>query len=239
MESTLHRQLKDEYADANSEIEVPFGKYRIDVVRDGQLIEIQHASLSSIRDKIGRLIKQHPVLVVKPIIVRRQLVKLNRKQGKEVGRRLSPKRGKLWDLFDELIYFTRVFPHRNLSIEVPLIDIEEYRYPGHGRRRRWRKRDHVVQDRKLVKIHDRYCFSQPADFCRLLPSSLPHPFHTGQLAEALGIERWVAQRIAYCFRHMDVAQQVGKQGNARLYELCTIRRKKKPSRREALKVLTK
>ena len=239
MESTLHRQLKEEYADEQSDVEVPFGKYRIDVVRDGQLIEIQHASLSAIRDKVARLVKKHPVLVVKPIIVRRQLVKLNRKRGKEVSRRLSPKRGSLWDLFDELIYFTRVFPHPNLSIEVPMIDIEEYRYPGHGRRRRWRRRDHVVQDRRLVQIHDRYQFHRPADFCRLLPDSLPSPFHTGQLAEALDVQRWVAQRIAYCFRHMEVAKQVGKQGNAWLYELCAKRAKKKPSRRKALKILSK
>ncbi len=45
------------------------------------------------------------------------------------------------------------------------------------------------------------------------------PFHTGQLAEALGAQRWVAQRIAYCLRKMGAANQVGKQGNAWLYEL--------------------
>lgn len=221
MESTLHRQLKEVYADESSALEVPFGKYRIDVVRDGQLIEIQHASLASIRDKVRRLTKNHPVLVVKPIIVRRQLIKLNRQKGKVVDRRLSPKRGKLLDLFDELIYFTRVFPHPNLSLEVPLIDIEEYRYPGHGRRRRHRGRDHQVQDRRLVTIHDRFRFDTPQDLGRLVPGSLPSPFHTGQLAKALGIDRWVAQRIAYCFRHMCVAKQVGKQGNAWLYEFAT------------------
>ena len=40
------------------------------------------------------------------------------------------------DLFDDLVHFTRVFPHRRLTLEVPLVDIEEWRYPGHGRRRR-------------------------------------------------------------------------------------------------------
>lgn len=218
MESTLHRQLKEAYAAEGAETEVPWGRYRIDVVRDGQLIEIQHASLASIRDKIGRLIKKHSVLVVKPIVVRRHLVKLSRRQGKVVGRRLSPKRGQLLDLFDELIYFTRIFPHPNLAIEVPLIDIEEYRYPGHGRRRRWRKRDHQVQDRQLIQIRERHLFATPQDLIRLIPRGLPTPFHTGDLATALGIQRWYAQRIAYCFRHMQAVKQVGKRGNAHLYE---------------------
>ena len=34
-----------------------------------------------------------------------------------------------------------------------------------------------------------------------------------QLAEHAGIRRWIAQRIAYCLRHMNAAREVGKQGN--------------------------
>jgi len=65
------------------------------------------------------------------------LVKLAEKGGEVLGRRLSPKRGQIVDLFDELVHFTRAFPHRRLTLEVPLVEVEERRYPGHGRRRRW------------------------------------------------------------------------------------------------------
>ena len=60
------------------------------------------------------------------------------------------------------------------------------------------------------------------DLMRLLPPKLPSPFHTGELAEALGAQRWVAQRIAYCLRKMGAAHQVGKQANAWLYELTEL-----------------
>ena len=73
-----------------------------------------------------------------------------RKDGPVASRRLSPKRGTLLDLFHELVYFTRAFPHPNLTIEAVLVEIEEWRYPGHGRRRRWRKNDFVVADQRLV-----------------------------------------------------------------------------------------
>ncbi|MFT7644160.1 MAG: hypothetical protein ACI9G1_005926, partial [Pirellulaceae bacterium] len=137
METSLHRQLKDIYAKADAQLEVPLGRYRIDVVSDGDLVEIQHGSLAAIRDKVADLLAQdHRVLVVKPIVARKYLVKQDAKSGQVVSRRLSPKRGTVVDLFDELVYFTRVFPHKNLAIEVPLVEIEEYRYPGHGRRRR-------------------------------------------------------------------------------------------------------
>jgi hypothetical protein len=221
METSLHQQLKQVYAPAGARLEVPLGRYRIDVVRCGELIEIQHGSLAAIRDKVGRLLKDHRVRVVKPIVARKHLVKRAAKGRRIVDRRLSPKRGSVLDLFDDLVYFTRVFPHPNLRLEVPLVEIEEWRYPGHGRRRRRRHNDHQVEDQKLLSVGKVYRFHRAGDLLRLLPKSLPKPFHTGHLADALRVDRWVAQRIAYCLRNVGAAVQTGKQGNALLYQLRT------------------
>ncbi len=217
VETSLHRELKSFFAGEDAQFEVPLGRYRIDVVAGDRLIEVQHGSLSAIRDKIRTLVREHEVTVVKPIVVRKQLVKLSKKGGRVKGRRLSPKRGQLLDLFDELVHFTRAFPHPRLTLEVPLVDIEELRYPGHGRRRRWRKNDFQVEDQKLLEVHETHTFRTAADLVGLVPDGLPTPFHTGHLAEALETQRWIAQRIAYCFRNMGAVEQVGKKGNALLY----------------------
>ena len=121
------------------------------------------------------------------------------------------------DLFDELIYFTRVFPHHNLALEVPLVDVEEWRYPGHGRRRRRRRNDHQVEDQKLLALHRIHRFRTAGDLLQLVPRELPDPFHTGHLAAKMDVPRWRAQRITYCLRHMGGLSEVGKKGNARLY----------------------
>jgi len=219
METSLHRQLKDIYANGNARLEAPIGGFRIDVICGDELVEIQHGSLAAIRDKIASLVKDYRVLVVKPIVVRKLLVKQDAKGGRVTSRRRSPKRGTVLDIFHELVYFTRVFPHKNLSLEVPLVDIEEWRFPGHGRRRWRRPNDHQVEDQKLTKMHRVHRFRRGRDLTTLLPPDLPLPFHTGHLAETLGIERWFAQRIAYCLRKMSVVEEVGKKGNARLYRL--------------------
>jgi hypothetical protein len=225
METSLHRQLKEIYADGDARVEAPVGSFRIDVVCGEELVEIQHGSLAAIRDKIGSLLKDYRVLIVKPIVARKRIIKQDCRGGRVISRRLSPKKGSVLDLFHELVYFTRVFPHRNLSLEAPLVDIEEWRYPGHGRRRRWRRNDHEVEDQKLVKIHRVFRFRTGRDLAALVPSDLSSPFHTGHLAELLGIERWFAQRIAYCFRKMNITEEVGKKGNARLYQFpCRTRR---------------
>src|SRR5262245_49395219 len=123
METSLHRQLKERYAVDGATIEERVGRYRIDVVRGKQLIEVQLASLTAIRDKIAVLVKKHDVLLVKPVIITKHLVKLRREGGEVVSRRRSPKRRSLLDVFEELVHFTRVFPHRRLTLEVLLIEI--------------------------------------------------------------------------------------------------------------------
>ncbi len=235
METSLHRDLKRLHAGPEALFEVPLGRYRIDAVDEGRLIEIQHGSLGAIRDKVRDLLADHRVLVVKPIVVRKQLIKLSAKGGEVTSRRLSPKRGQLLDLFDELIHFTSVFPHRRLTLEVPLVEIEEWRYPGHGRRRRWRENDFEIEDQKLVAVHQTTRLRAASDLVKLVLSqmhkatdtrALPRPFHTGHLAERLGVDRWVAQRIAYCLRETRAIRSAGKQGNARLYELPRRRRRR-------------
>jgi hypothetical protein len=219
METSLHRQLKAIYAGADGQQEVVCDGYRIDAVRGAELIEIQHGSLTAIRDKIRRLLEQHRVRIVKPIVANKLLVKLDRRGGAELDRRRSPKRGKLLDVFDELVYFTRVFPHPQLTLEVVLVDVEEWRYPGRGKRRRRRRegQEFQVEDQQLIRIVESHSFSTAADLRRLLPGRMPRQFHTAHLAERLKAPRWTAQRIAYCLREMGAVEIVGKQGNALLY----------------------
>ncbi len=225
METSLHRELKSHYADADARTEVRLGRYRIDAISDGRLIEIQHGSLSAIRDKIAQLLEDHEVTVVKPIVARKRLVKLDAKGGEPLSSRWSPKRGQLIDLFEELVYFTRVFPHPRLVLEVPLVEVEEWRYPGHGRRRRRREQDFQVADQKLVSIEKTVRLKTGRDLRRMLGCRLPTVFHTGDLAHALGVRRRTAQRVAYCFRKMGIAETVDKQGNAILYRYVKGNRK--------------
>jgi hypothetical protein len=222
METSLHRQLKALYAREHAASEQEsrkFAGYRIDVLRGDELVEIQHGSLGAIRNKIAKLLEEHPVRVVKPLIARKTVIRLEGEDGEEISRRLSPKRATILDLFHELVYFTAVFPHPRLTLEVPLVTVEERRIPGHGRRRRWRRNDHVVHDLSLIDVVSTHTFTTNDDLLALLPANLPQPFHTGNLAAALQIQRWVAQRIAYCLRKTGAAKLVGKQGNALVYEL--------------------
>lgn len=232
MEYSLHKQLKGLYCDAGSQTEVPLGDYRIDVVNQaGTLIEIQHSSLAAIKPKCLELLSEHKLLVVKPIVRHRQLIKLDEKEGKIVSRRKSPKTGSWLSAFEELVYFTGVFPHSNLAMEFLLVDIQETRYPGHGRRRRRRESDHQIQDLELVEIVDRARLKRATDLFNWLPfEKIPRQFDTEELAQAMQVDRPTAQRITYCLREMGAVRQRGKRGNANVYQR-PVRRIKSPSTR--------
>lgn len=219
METSLHRQLKQLYAGVAAQTEVRLEGFRIDAIQDGELIEIQHGSLAAIRRKIAKLLTKHTVRIVKPLIAEKTLIRCASRGGKVVSRRRSPKRETALDIFHELVYFTDVFPHERLILEVPLVEVEELRYPGHGRRRRWRRGDQTVEDQRLVEVRDVHHFETIDDLLALLPRKLPAPFHTGDIAAQLGIARHHAQRIAYCLRRMGGFLEAGKKGNARLYEI--------------------
>jgi hypothetical protein len=219
METSLHRQLKALYANGDARLEVPLDDYRIDVIADGRLVEIQHGKLAAIRDKIGRLLERHHVTVVKPLIARKTLVRLDGPGGEVVSQRLSPRRGQPLDLFHELVYFTRVFPHPRLTLEAPMVEIEERRYPGHGRRRRWRRSDHEIEDQRLVAVQRTIRLIDRHDLLSLIPGALPQRFDSAAIAQVAAVPRWVAQRVVYCLRKMGAAREVGKVGNTRQYAI--------------------
>jgi hypothetical protein len=217
METTLHQQLKHRYAEDQSQTEVAVGRYRIDAIRNGELIEVQCASLSAIRDKCQNLLQRHQVRVVKPLIMRTRIAKIKKKGGPITSRRMSPKKGCVLDLFDDLIYFTRVFPHPNLTIEVPMIHIEQLRAPAKKRRRRWQK-DYRVQDVKLESMEGSIELRNPGDLLKLiqLPDGVDS-FNTAELAKSIDRPRSHAQQIAYVLRKTGALDTTGRNRSGIVY----------------------
>ncbi|MCG8651724.1 MAG: hypothetical protein MI861_17925 [Pirellulales bacterium] len=210
METSLHQQLKRCYAADDANTEVVMGRYRIDAVRDGELIEIQCASLAAIRAKCQNLLQRHQLRVVKPIVWRTRIIKMNKPSGPVTSRRMSPKRGSVLDVFDELIYFTRVFPHPNLTIDIPMVEVQQYRLPAKKRRRHWHK-DYKVHDVQLEAIDRHYELRQPADLLSILNwSGDGGDFNTADLARAIDRPRWVAQKIAYVLRKTGAIDTAGR-----------------------------
>src|SRR6516165_7652765 len=102
--------------------------------------------------------------IIKPIALGRRIVRRSKRDGPDLSARRSPKRGKIVDVFDDLLGLASVFPHANLEIEILEVTIDEVRIP----RRRWP--GYSVADRILDTIHSATCLRRAADLWTLLPS---------------------------------------------------------------------
>jgi hypothetical protein len=220
LETSLHQQLKTLYACDASKTEVSVRGFRIDAIaEDGELIEIQHASLGALRDKTRKLLSARTgdrLRIVKPIVRRKRITTVCKKSGEVLRSRMSPKSCDWLEVFMDLVHFATVFPKKRLTLEVVLIDAEETRIDCVPRRRRGKT--YKTVDICLIEVGEAISLETRADLLARLPiDQLPSPFDTSHLASALSKPRWFAQKVAYCLRTMKAIHSAGKRGNAQLY----------------------
>jgi len=215
-EKDLHAAVKRWYAEPGDQFEVPVEGSLIDIVRGGLLIEIQTRNFSAIKRKLAKLVAHHRVRLLHPIPFEKWIIRLSPDKQSVLGRRKSPKRGRIEDLFGELVHIPHLMPHPNFAIEVLLIQEEEVRCQD-GSHRAWRRRGWVTQERRLIEVVARRVFETPADVVDLVPDTLPEPFTTADMARAMDCPRSMAQKAAYALRGMQAIQATGKRGNAVLY----------------------
>jgi hypothetical protein len=214
MEMALHRQLKEQFGpDAGGQSEVSLAGFRIDAIdAQGSLIEVQSGALGPLRIKLAKLLREHRLKVIKPVVVSRRIIRKARPDGEVLSARMSPKRGELIDVFEHLMGLVRLFPHQNLQINVMEVGIDEVRIP----RRRWP--GYRVVDRSLREEGRTLTMQSAQDLWKLLPAPLPDRFTTVELAETTGRSMDFAQKIAYCLRITGAAAAVGKTVNRVIYQ---------------------
>jgi len=207
-EYSLHSEIKTWYSISKDDLEVKVKDgFVIDVIRDNLLIEIQTKNFSAIKKKLNKLIVDKQVRLVYPIAKVKWIIYVS-KLGKIISRRKSPKKGKLVDLFYELVHLSYLVKHSNFSFEVLLIEEEEFRCnDGNGS---WRRRGASIKDRKLLTVSDRFVFENSQGFLRFLPFDIGKSFTNKLLMKKLGVSIKLAQKITYCFRKMDLISIIGK-----------------------------
>jgi hypothetical protein len=215
-EYSLHSEIKNWYQISGDELEAKVGDFIVDILRGKLLIEIQTKNFSAVKKKLIELLLNNQVRLVYPI-AKLKWIAYESKTGQFVRRRKSPKKGKLIDLFYELVYMPSLINDGNFSLEVLLIEEEELRCnDGRGS---WRRRGVSVKDRKLNQVFDRVLFEDSRDFLEFLPKELDEYFTNRVLSLRLGISINLAQKITYCLRKMGAVSIASKKGNELLFQI--------------------
>jgi len=211
-EKGLHAELKEWLREPGDLVEGTVWGYRVDIIRGDLLIEIQTGNFPQIRAKLAKLLKGYRVRLVHPVAERRWVIREvdGRKQ-----RRVSPYRGRVEEVFNELVYCPTLPLDPNFSLEVLMVHAEEaqaVRWRGKKRTR------YTVTERHLVKALGREVFERPADYLRLIPD-MHGAFTARQLSKVAKLRITLARRMVYCLAKMGVIEEVGSVARAKLYRV--------------------
>lgn len=215
-ESSLHASLIQWYMQAGDTLEKSVEGYVIDIIRDGLLIEVQTGNFIKIKRKIMELIDNHQIRIVYPIARQKWILRIAN-NGLVLQRRKSPKRGKLEQVFNELVRFPNLAQNPNFSMDLIFVQEEDiWKDDGLGS---WRRKGWSVYDRRLLTVEYNQLFYSPQDYLKLLPSSLKEEFTKRDLSDTLDISQRLAGRMVYCLKGMGVIQVTRKHKNANLYSI--------------------
>jgi hypothetical protein len=213
-EGPLHAAVKAVLAQAGDRVEVPVGRFVVDLVRaDGELVEVQTGGFAALGAKLDALLDEHPFRVVHPVAAERRIVRVD-EHGEITSVRQSPKRATAVAVFDKLVAFPSLLTHPNFTIEVLLLREDHVRA---ARPLTSRRRTRDPGERRLVEVLDRVEFRSPDDVLEMLPTLPREPFSTRDLAALLGCGTLLAQRTAYCLRMIKIVEPAGKRGRTPLH----------------------
>ncbi len=229
-EHSLHSQLKDWLSEPGDRSEVLVEGRVVDLVKaDGELVEVQTASLGKIVAKVLALAAGgRRVRVVHPVAAESLIRRLDPGTGELLSTRKSPKRGDFWSLFDELVKAQGLVAAKGVEIELLLVRTVVIRVrDGLGS---WRRKGDRTADRILEEVLSSRRLASGAQWLALIPKSLPPPWSSGSLGEALGIEGERARKVLYCLARAGLIAECGKSGRMKLYEKCPKTRSKSRSK---------
>ena len=224
-ESSLHNTLKIFYAEkyaGKTEVECDGHIYDI-LCEDGQVIEIQTKNLSKLAGKIkDALDKGHKVRLVYPLVFRTRII-LTSENGELISKRLSPKKGCIYDILRELTGLTDILLNKKFTLEVITINMIEHRVrtgepvQTANKSRRFRK-NWIKVNKRLEDILETKQFKTKKDYLSLLPKNLPEEFCAKDLKMPKygHILLWVLSRIP-------VIEQISSKGNTKFYKKSVTR----------------
>lgn len=216
-EKTLHAVLKN-YADADEDHhEIPVDNFIADIYHDGQIIEIQTANMGVMRSKLSCFLAKYPVRIVYPIPAQKWVVWIDPATGELLKKNKSPLRGSFFHAFRELYRIRPFLQDPNLSLELLLIDMDEYRLLDGWSKNK--KRGSHRYDRIPLCLRDRVILTCPQDYMQFVPEGLAEPFTSAQFAGAVGFAKDRISTVLLLLTDMGVVERVGKKGNAYLYRV--------------------
>ena len=216
-EKTLHAVLKLYYEPDEDKHEVAMSGYYADIYNDKGIIEIQTRQLNKLRDKLSVFLQDYHVTVVYPLPFNKWLSWVNPDNGEVQGRRKSPRHFTEYDAFYELYKIKSYLKNPNLSINIVLMDMEEYKLLNgwsYDKKRGSTRYDRVPGGiRRIVK------FDRIEDYMQLVPADLKEDFTVKDFAMAAGVSVEASRYTLNILNYLEIVKRTGRVKNGYVYNV--------------------
>mgnify|MGYP000597902183 FL=1 len=216
-EKTLHAVLKLYYEPDEDKHEVAMSGYYADIYNDKGIIEIQTRQLNKLRDKLSVFLQDYHVTVVYPLPFNKWLSWVNPDNGEVQGRRKSPRHFTEYDAFYELYKIKIYLKNPNLSINLVLMDMEEYKLLNG-----WsydKKRGSTRYDRVPAGIRRIVKFDRIEDYMQLVPADLKEDFTVKDFAMAAGVSVEASRYTLNILNYLEIVKRTGRVKNGYVYNV--------------------
>lgn len=216
-EKTLHAVLKRCYAPDPSCCEVGIGRFVADVFDGERITEIQTRSFGRLAEKLAYFLPLYPVTVVYPLAHLRNLIWID----PQTGEASAPHRGRKTETplsaLHELWQILQYLGHPGLTVELVLLDLDEYRFLDGWSKNR--KSGSTRAERVPRRVADVIVLRKPEDYAALLPPEpvLPEIFTAKDLRKAGGLCSRGAYSAVHVLEYLGVIGETDPVGRAHAY----------------------
>lgn len=179
-EKLVHASLKLFYEPDVTRHEIKVDGFVCDIVAENGIVEIQTGPFTPLKRKLEALLPTHRVTVVHPVAIKKTLIWIDA-EGSFSSPVKSPKKESVLNAFDKIVSLLPYLTDANLTLVIPLLEVEEYRllHPKYGKRRSTR------YERVPTALSGEVILKTSADYEALLPESLPDSFSADDFSKCL------------------------------------------------------
>lgn len=214
-EKTLHLILKRYFEEDEQYHEIPTNGFIADIKHGDTITEIETSSLSGLNPKLEAYLPEYKVRLVYPLAAVKYVSWIDPETGTISKRNKARKKTTVYNALFELVRILPYVNDKNLTLLVPLLEIDEYRMLdgwSHDKKRGSNRFDRIPSD--ILGIES---FSANADYERYIPGSCVENFTIKDFAEEAKVDTEVIRGVTRVFLERGLIEKTGKKGNTVLY----------------------
>jgi hypothetical protein len=210
-EKQIHRVVKGMLTHDNKKIqEVKVGNFIADIKIDNTIFEIQTSNFKNLVKKLNYYLSEgYTVRVIYPLVNTNKIFYIDREthQERKVGRRYTYKTK--YDALKELYWLKEFMSNKQFSVQLWLLDVEDYRYDDNKQR----FVNYPTDVKEIIKLYN------IEDFKQFIPDTLDKQFFAKDFKKETKTRSKYYHQYLKLLEYFNIISSVGKKGNAVIWQV--------------------